>query len=405
MDKKLIKNLLRYDFWADNSNRLSAHLFQDEIRELYEIIEDSHNKNKVDIPADAIVALWKDKNPVATRAELSVIEAVALEIAAEEQLPEELASVIIEGLWKRDMGRKIGNLGLNIAEGKDEAFTKLKQLLADIDSGFMPDDFPEPITHDIEELIALTSDANRTPFNIRALREKLYGPGPGDFFIIHARPETGKTAFCVSLSCGPAGFCEKGAKVLYLGNEEDPSRTMLRAAMAYAGMTKDEVFKNPRGAKETFSIIAPKMIMQKINNWDLNRVSAYIAKMEPDIVFIDQLDKVTIDGHYEKATDKLRELYTQARTLAGTHNCAIFAVSQTSAEGEGKTVLTPDMMENSKTGKFAEADVIIGVGKFPDAADGTKDPMRFLTIGKNKISGWHGTIACKIDADISRYMD
>lgn len=405
MDKKILKSILNYEFWSHQKNKLVASLFEDEIRELFEVIETSHDKYKVDIPVDALLALWKDKNPVATRAETGVIEALVEEIKNEEELPPELTSVIIEGLWKRNVGKRIGNLGLNIAEGQDEAFDRLKALIHSIEDGFAPDDFPEPITNDINELLALTSDVNRWKFNIKGLHKELYGPGPSDFFIIFARPETGKTAFCISLACAPGGFCEQGAKVLYLGNEEDPRRTKLRAIMSYTGMTKDEIIKNPKLAMETYSLIADRMVIQEIHGWDMSRVNAYIAKIEPDIVFADQMDKIGISGSYDKPTDKLRELYTQGRASASLNMIAFFAVSQASAEAEGKTVLTPDQMENSKTGKFAEADGIIGVGKFPDNPDGTQDPIRFLTIGKNKISGYHGTIPCKIDAKISRYTD
>lgn len=380
-------------------------MFDDEIRELFEVIETSHNKHQVDIPVEALVALWVDKNPVATRAELGVIEAVALEIAEEEELPQELLSEIIAGLWKRDIGKKIGNLGINIAEGQDEAFDKLKSLLAGIEGGFMPDDFPEPITNDLTELLELTSNEHRWPINIRQLRDKLFGPGPGDLWIVFARPETGKTAFVVSLACAPGGFCEKGAKVLYLGNEEDPRRTKLRAMMAFTGMNKDEILKNPKSAVETYSLIQDRMIMQEIAGWDMNRVNAYIDKIKPDIVIIDQMDKVGIAGSYDKPTDKLREIYTQGRASAGIKKVALIALSQASADADGKTILVPSTMENSKTGKFAEADVIIGIGKFDDNPDGTQDPIRFLTVGKNKVSGYHGTITCKIEPEVSRYSD
>jgi len=380
-------------------------LFDGEIQELFEVIETSHDKYKADIPPDALLALWKDKNPVATRAETSVIEAIIEEIKAEEEFPQEIVADIIDGLWQRHIGKKIGQLGLNIAEGQEGAFERLKTLMQHVEDGFKPDDFPEPITDDINELLQLTSDANRWPINIRNVRDKLFGPGPGDFWIIFARPETGKTAFAISLACSPGGFCEKGAKVLYLGNEEDVVRTKLRAIMSYSGMSKEEIIKNPKGALQSYSLIADRMIMQKIQGWDMNRVASYIEKIQPDIVMIDQLDKVQISGSYPSSHEKLREIYTQARTIAGVHNIALFAVSQASNDGDGKTVLTPEMMEGSKTGKFAEADVILGVGKFPDNPDGTQDPIRFLTVGKNKLSGWHGTIPCKIEVTLSRYVD
>jgi hypothetical protein len=47
--------------------------------------------------------------------------------------------------------------------------------------------------------------------------------------IAFARPETGKTAFWVSLCTGPQGFAEQGAKVHAFINEEPAIRTQMRA--------------------------------------------------------------------------------------------------------------------------------------------------------------------------------
>lgn len=405
VDKKIILSLLSYDFWNAHSNQLSVSLFDSEIAELYEVIVASHEKYKTDIPTEALLALWKDKNPVATRAETSVIEQLVAEIELEEPLPEEIIGDIIAGLWQRHIGKKIGQLGLNIAEGQTEAFEKLKLLLESVEAGFAPDDFPDPITNDIHELLDVVSDEHRLPINIRHIREKLYGPAKKEFWIIFARPETGKTAFAVSLACSPDGWCDKGFKVLYLGNEEDPRRTKLRAIQSYTGMTKDEVIKNPQGAIKAYEPIQNRMIIQSIHGWDITKVGSYIDKIKPDAVIIDQLDKVEISGNYDKTTDKLGAIYETSRLMGNKKDVAMIAVSQASADGEGKTVITADMMENSKTRKYAEADVVMGIGKFPLDAQGNDDPMRFITISKNKATGYHGTIPIKLEGAISRYVD
>ncbi len=57
-----------------------------------------------------------------------------------------------------------------------------------------------------------------------------------------------------------------------------------------------------------------------------------------------------------------------------------------------------------KLGKAAEADVILGIGKHSgDNEDGLPDNTRFLTISKNKLSGYHGTIPVMIEPEIGRY--
>ncbi|MGK3946588.1 hypothetical protein ABK046_50545, partial [Streptomyces caeruleatus] len=76
MDKKILKSILSHDFWSRHEKQLAASLFTDEIQELFEIVRDTHTKYEIDIEPEALVPLWKDKNPVATRAEQSVIEAL-----------------------------------------------------------------------------------------------------------------------------------------------------------------------------------------------------------------------------------------------------------------------------------------------------------------------------------------
>jgi hypothetical protein len=63
------------------------------------------------------------------------------------------------------------------------------------------------------------------------------------------------------------------------------------------------------------------------------------------------------------------------------------------------------MMEGSKIGKAAETDLVIGIGKYDEANSGEPDPLRFLYVGKNKLNGWHGAITCKLEGEVSRYVD
>ena len=59
------------------------------------------------------------------------------------------------------------------------------------------------------------------------------------------------------------------------------------------------------------------------------------------------------------------------------------------------------MLENSRTGKAAEADIIIGIGKnFGDE----EDYIRHLCVSKNKLTGWHGGVTCRIDIRKARYI-
>jgi hypothetical protein len=403
MEYKLLKSLLNYNFYLLNKANLSSDIFTDEAQELYEVIKSHHDKRESDLTTSELLALWTVANPVATSAERSVIDGIIVSLTTEQPMSDDVSSEVIKLLWKQQIGRKIANYGISISENNDKALPKLKKLLEEIDGGFTPEVATEEVTKDLSKLLALTSDDNRYQFNIPSLSNRVYGLGKGEFGIAFARPETGKTAFVISLAAAPNGFAAQGAKVLYLGNEENPERTMLRAYQAYTGMSRDDIVDFPERAIEKFNEISDNLIIFGIHGWFDDQVEALIERIKPDVVLIDQYDKVAIHddtiGH-----ERLGTLYVNLRAMCTRQNVAMLGLSQASVEAEGRTILTPNMMEGSKTRKYAEADLIIGIGKHPDAADGTPEPIRYLTVGKNKLSGsWHGTLTCKFTQEISRY--
>ncbi len=74
---------------------------------------------------------------------------------------------------------------------------------------------------------------------------------------------------------------------------------------------------------------------------------------------------------------------------------------------KGGTRLSGCDMEGSKIGKMAELDLCSGIGKHEagDVDDTEIDTSRYLTVSKNKLSGWHGTVICNIQPEISRYVE
>lgn len=407
MDMKLLHSLLSADFFSRNQSNLSTALFEDELRDIYNCVADGHAKYSTDLTPDDVHAIWLKNNPVATRAEQETISDLIQAIGREQPLSEGVAQDLLKEMWKRHVGHKIANLGIEITEGVGDAMTRLESLLTRVRDGVMPNDFGDATTKDIELLLAMTSDDSRWKFNIEQLSRHVYGIGPAEFGVIFALPETGKSAFVVSICCAPGGFCEQGAKVLYLGNEEETRRTMLRAMQSWGGMTREEIAKDPRQARDRFTAIENRIDMKDIQDWDLQKIEAYIEHMKPDVVVIDQADKVHINGTFSASHERLRELYRSMRELAKRHQCALLTVSQASNDARGRTRLSPFDMEGSKIGKAAETDLIIGIGKHEagDVDDTDPDTTRYLTVSKNKLSGWHGTVICNIQPQVSRYVD
>lgn len=406
MDAQILKALLRNSFYVENKNRLGERLFGEDYQELYAVLAEAHKKYGHDITTDELSALWKVKNPVATRAETNTIDDLLQDIEQAKEPSHDVLKDLIGHLWRREIGRQIANLGLEMSEGNDEAMARLQRLVDENLESYLPDDFGLPTTTDLEQLLAITGDEARFKFNLPTLSRHIYGIGPAEFGIVFATPETGKTAFLVSLMAGPEGFAAQGAKTIYLGNEEATRRTMLRAYQAYTGMDRDEIALDPFRAKQKFREIEENLIMQDIQEWDLSKIESYIIKEGADVVIIDQADKVQIGGQFNAGHERLRALYNHLRELAKKCECAIIGVSQASAEASNKSRLDYTMMEGSKIGKAAEADLIIGIGRLDSGSIENSEPdhTRYITVSKNKLSGWHGTVICSIEPKVSRYV-
>ena len=62
------------------------------------------------------------------------------------------------------------------------------------------------------------------------------------------------------------------------------------------------------------------------------------------------------------------------------------------------------MMEGSRTGKAAEADLMLLIGKSPSVEGQEEDsPIRHVNVVKNKLNGWHGQLHVELTYQTARY--
>ena len=406
MKQEIIQLLLNREFYLKNKHRVTASLFEhSDLKPVYRTLVSAHEKYDTDLTIQDLEALFEAENPTMPDSKLANIKILMRELAARPAINIEIAEDVIHRTYQQKIGNDIANIGIEIEAGSLRELTPLKRLLAKVNDDFTVIDDAVECTTDLDELLADTSDDNRWKFNIRSLDNKVPGVTGGELCILFARPETGKTAAHVSLCYSPGGFADQGAKVHTFVNEEPAKRTMVRAASSWTGMTDKEMVDDPEFAKAEWKAIRDNVKIRDAHGMSIEAIDAYCEVHKPDVLVVDQLDKVQVQGTFSRTDEKLREIYTQAREIAKRHNLAFIAISQASAEAEGKTRLNPTEMEGSKTGKFAEADLIIGIGRHEYGVDEDPDYTRHLCVGKNKISGWHGTIVCLIEPRISRYVD
>ena len=401
IEKQMIRLMLNKNFYTQYKSTISPTIFSGDISSLYDTIQKAHTRYKDNLKIDELYTLHTGVfNPALTRAAKEKFNELLIDIKEVEEPNKEIAKDIMRILYDRDLAQRIAVEATEIFNGKEANFSEISSMIDRHKSGIDDDKIPA-VTNNITEVINLLDVTTKWKFNIPVLKENVGGIGDGNLMIAFARPETGKTAFWVSLCTGPNGFAAQGAKVHAFINEEPAIRTQMRAISCYTGMTRDEIVQDKEVTQEIWGEIKDNISMFDTVDWSIEDIDAHCEKHKPDIIVIDQLDKINITGTYARTDEKLRQVYTSVREIAKRRECAIIAISQASAEAHNRNSISFNQMENSKTGKAAEADLIIGIGR--NANIDTENKIRTLCVSKNKINGYHGEPVCTIRRDISRY--
>ena len=197
----------------------------------------------------------------------------------------------------------------------------------------------------------------------------------------------------------PDGLAHQGASCIVLCNEEGSHRVGARYLTAATGMPMREIKNNPSRARDLYKPVKEKIKIKDATGRDMSWVESVCKSYKPDVVVLDMGDKFARTGGFARADEALKANAIHARQIAKQHKCAMFYMSQLSAEAEGKVLLNQSMMEGSRTGKAAEADLMILIAKNPPKQDDgdEEDIERHLNIVKNKLTGWHGMVNCQLN--------
>ena len=397
----MIKLMLNKNFYSQYKGSISPTVFSGDISSLYDTIQKAHEKYEDNIKIGELYSLHTTVfNPALTRAAKEKFSELIEDIKEVQEPSKEIAKDIMRVLSDRDLAQRIAVESTEIFNGKDANFNDIITMIEKHKHGLDEEKTPA-VTNNVNEVLESLSVTTKWKFNIPVIKENIGGIGAGNLMIAFARPETGKTAFWVSLCAGPNGFAEQGAKIHAFINEEPAVRTQMRAISCYTGMTREEVIQDTDTAQSYWSDIKDNISMFDTVDWSMEDIDTHCEKHKPDIIIIDQLDKINVKGTYARTDEKLRQIYTATREIAKRRDCAVIAISQASADAHNRNSISFDQMENSKTGKAAEADLIIGIGR--NANTDYENKIRTLCISKNKINGYHGEPVCTIRREISRY--
>jgi hypothetical protein len=392
-------------FYDDHrGSKCPQRLFSKDVRKIKQSIDTAMDRYERSVTPDEIEALFMSDNPTLTTAQKQAYASLFSQIKREEPMGGDVAQEVLSKLFQQVVGEDVANIGFDMVNGDAASLEALRNLLERYGDDFIPNLNIEWDDITIETLMDKAELEARWTFNIPSVTRKVEGVSAGQLIEVGARPNTGKTSFHASLIAGPNGFAHQGAKCIILCNEEPTHRVGARYLTAAAGMSAREVRDNMSKAKALYEPVMNNIKIKEAGGRDMAWVESVCKSYKPDILVLDMGDKFGVQGSFARQDEALKACAIYARQIAKTYECAVFYMSQLSAEAEGRSQLNQSMMEGSRTGKAAEADLMILIGKSPSVEGQEEDsPLRHINIVKNKLNGWHGMVNCELDYQTARY--
>jgi len=374
------------------------------VRKIKQSIDTAMDRYERSVTPDEIEALFMSDNPTLTTAQKQAYASLFSQIKREEPMGSDVAQEVLSKLFQQVVGEDVANIGFDMVNGDAASLEALRNLLERYGDDFIPNLNIEWDDISIETLMAKAELEARWSFNIPSVARKVEGVSGGQLIEVGARPNTGKTSFHASLIASPGGFAHQGAKCIILCNEEPTHRVGARYLTAAAGMSAREVRDNMSKAQALYAPVMNNIKIKEAGGRDMAWVESVCKSYQPDVLVLDMGDKFGVEGSFARQDEALKACAIYARQIAKTYDCAVFYMSQLSAEAEGRAQLNQSMMEGSRTGKAAEADLMILIGKSPTVEGQEEDsPLRHINIVKNKLNGWHGMVNCELDYLTARY--
>lgn len=412
MQPQLLGLMLKKDFWRKHKAIITKEMFPGNMERFYVSVASFHEKFEEDLDKTKLWEILKIDNPTLTDAQKVDLFELTSNIKELGEWTPEFAEKVLTQIWRQEVYRQVAEIGVQGLQGKLSTLEPLAEIYNKHAERFIPKDSFKECDMGVAELMQADSTAPKWNFALKPLQDRIGGMSGGQFLEYAARPDAGKTALMTTFMCGPGGWAEQGATIDYYGNEEAIKRTRWRCISAYTGMTKDQLMASPEAATEVWKGIAKNVRTFEIPfGTPVEHIIARTKTRRPNIVIVDQLDKLSVQaltsGGFQNEQDRTRLLRIKFRDMGKITDSFVVGVGQASADAEGQRIVTYEMCENSKTGKGAECDVFLGIGMSPLKENVLEvDYTRYITVSKNKLDkSWKGTLMCKLEPMISRYVE
>ena len=250
--------------------------------------------------------------------------------------------------------------------------------------------FGEYVNNDLDDIFKVCSRKEGLKWRLSFLNENLGRLINGDFLVVAAYVNSGKTSFLASEGAYMASQLPNEKSLLWFNNEGPEERILSRIWTSVCGISEEVLFAQPERSKEFY---------KKVMGGDFNKIKVFNAtffsadnitkianKYNCGLIIIDQLDNVAGFGKQaDMEIIRFKKLYQWARGLA-KNRCPVLVSTQgigTYADKNGemhyKKYIGLSQLDGSRIAKQAAADFIITIGK-----DENTPNSRYLLIAKSK---------------------
>lgn len=399
-DKELFTKYYKYV----NINYIKVNY--NNIYKLFNIIDIYYNKYINNNITKEDLELVYNSNYLLKDSERKELQDLLEDVFSQDTSNPELIIELLEEQRRRSLAGDVAKLALDVEDGS-AAVDDLLQMFSKFEKQEVEIKTAAPIELNLKDLYDSQVETPGLRWRLNFLNKSLGSLRKGDFGFLFARPETGKTTFLASEITHMA--TQTDGDILWFCNEEQAKKVGIRTFQAMLGLQTEYLWTDIERNQALFKSKNGDRI--KIFDFEDShravRIEQILKEFNPSLIIFDQLDKVK--GFKAERKDlELAAAYQWARELAKEF-APVIGVSQASGEAEGKLWLTMDMIDGSKTGKAAEADWILGIGKDSD----NTSRSRYISICKNKLIGdvdtlpdlRHGSGQVLIKPEVARYED
>lgn len=301
--------------------------------------------------------------------------------------------IVLTHFLQRAYGEEVAETALDVATGGSKTMDDVAQLVSkwrtahsDVNGFVESEKFGTLDT--LKDSLININDGHRFTWPINELDLILGTITRGDFIILGARPDIGKTTLLAACCAHWVDELEDGRTILWCNNEESLWKVQLKQLQALLGWTVEECTAD---IDVTYAK-AEAAGFDKIKTYDntsmsIEDIDAAIEMHQPQIIIVDQIWKVA--GFETKQRNDITRYAELAKYMRGLakDNGPVIGASQIGPPPPGQDKF-PDMscLYNSKTAVQGEADAIVMLGHDPESGD---TGQRYIHAPKNKMPFAH----------------